>query len=340
MHLGEDIAKIHNRMIEVIRGKLNVWQISPITTIEDFQYVLQSWETYFRRGDRGRYARYSNGLTGLESIIDSYSRGLGLSKLPHFNRSDLDEVSEWLEANLPITVSEELATQAVEANNNNNLRLAIFNYVIALEQTLQQYLAKQFRAKLDTDVDAKEIDYFLRSDQTNAKDKLNILLRLVIHESWLRGIDFQKIETAIEARNKIAHGETINVIDRYSDIDWKLTFRNIESLIKSLTDATRLIDKGPEIKALAEAFHQNYNSYPSIWIYKKHQVTCEIILYFDDMHTEEMLVEMVDTLITKRSEQDDRFNASQHLAVTFIEFPDKKFATWKAERLRILGENS
>lgn len=331
--LGDDILKVHNRLIRVLRGKLKAWQASPLVATEDYKFLLPNWKTYYKGEDNKRFKRYTNGPVGLDEFVKAYSDSSALSKTAHFSHADLEEASEWLEENLPITVTEELSAQAAEAHSDNNLRLAIFNYVVALEQSLQQYLSKQLNTKLSEVAEAKDINEFLSSAQMSVKNKLNVLLRLVIHESWLRDIDFAKIELAIKARNKIAHGSTVEVDDRYMGVDWPAVFKNVEALIKALTDATLLIDKDPEIKNITDDFYKKYSTYPTIWLHRHHKMTCEIMLYYGDDRADERLQDMATFLGTQRTTQDRRFIAKDHLIVNFVQFPSNVFAKWKSGKV-------
>ncbi len=236
-----------------------------------------------------------------------------------------------------MTVADELLAQAVEARKSNNLRLAVFNYTTALEQVVQEYLSKKLERKLAGFSNDKRIKDFLRSDNTRFKDRLDIILRLLIHESWLKDVEFDMVNKAIEARNKIAHGETITVLDRFGDVNWEVVFTNVEALIESLSNATLLVDANDEIKIISKAVKDAHNVHPLVWVHKAHRLTSEVTLYAGDPRAEIDLQAVVATIANKRVEQDSRFKANQHLTVTFFEYPKKRYATWKSGELNLSG---
>ncbi len=336
--LYEDIQRIHNRTVEVYRGRLKAWQFTPISnTSKNAQSELKTWGTKYRHGTSGRYKDYVYPTTGgLAGLLSSYS-GLFVSRTLHIDSPELEDASEWLEEGKPITVTEELLTQAIEARKNDNLRLAVFNYTTALEQVLQEYLNKKLKQKLNRPSTDKAIKEFLKSDNTRFQDKLGIILPLVIHQSWLKGIDFDKVNIAIRARNKIAHGETVNVLDRFANVDWEDVFHNIEALIEELSNVTLLLDADDDIRALSKTARETHDAVTSIWVYKQHRVGCEVVLYAGDSREEAQLLAIVNTISSKRQEQDSRFQTNKHLTVTFFEYPKKRYATWKAGSLTFVG---
>lgn len=336
--LYEDIQKIHNRTVAVLRGRLRAWQLNPLArSMDSAKADLKNWETQYRNGDNGRFKEYNYSVEGgLGGLIESLG-SLYAPRTIHVDSSKLEDPAEWLEENKPVAVTEELLAQAVEARKSNNLRLAIFNYIIALEQVTQEYLSKQLKRKLAGSTNDKRIKDFLRSDNTRFKDKLDIILRLLIHESWLRGIDFYMVNKTIEVRNKIAHGETITVRDKFGDVDWEVAFKNVEALIESLANATLLIDASDEIKAIAKSVDDAYDTYPMIWVHKAHKLSSEVTLYSGDPPAESDLQAIAATIAAKRLEQDSRFKANKHLVVTFVEYPKKRYATWKAGKISFHG---
>lgn len=330
--LGHDILSIHNRTVNVLRGRLKGWQLSPIESPKDFRTYLTGWKTQYRHGARGRFSTYQfstgGGLRGWLEAYQSHNFPQSL----HFDRPQIEDIAEWLEENKSITVTEQLLVQALEAEQSNNLRLAILNYMTALEQKLSEYLSIKLNQKLGEALKDKIKD-FLRSDNTKFEDRVFVILPLVIHESWLRDIDMLKIKTAIEARNKIAHGETVSVTDRYAQTDWKSVFSNIRSLIEALTNASILAEASSEIKEMAKEIQKTYNLYPTIWVHSQHRVSSDIILYSGDKRDENTLMMMAANLSNIRKEQDDRFQAERHLTIDFYEFPKKHFARWKANEI-------
>ena len=330
--LGNDILSIHNRTIEVLRGRLNGWQLTPIETPKEFKTYLTGWKTRYRRGSRGRFSTYTFTTTGgLMGLLENY-QSLSAPKTLHFDHPQLEDISEWLEENKPITVTEQLLVQAIEADESKNLRLAILNYMTALEQKLSEYLNIKLEQKLGHEL-KENIKNFLRSDNTRFEDRVFVILRLVIHDSWLRDIDMEKIKTAIEARNKIAHGETVTVVDRYAQTDWTVVFSNVRSLIDALTRASILAEASTEIKQMANEIHTNYRTYPAIWVHTYHRVSAEIILYSGDSRDEATFNAIARNLSQKRQEQDTRFIPKNHLTIDFYEFPKKRFARWKNNRV-------
>lgn len=326
--LGKDILSIHNRTVEVLRGRLKGWQLSPIETPREFKTYLTGWRTQYRRGERGRFSTYTFASTGgLRGLLETY-QSHNFPQTLHFDHPQIEDVSEWLEENKPITVTEQLLVQAMEAEQSNNLRLAILNYMTALEQKLFEYLNIKLEQKLGQGLKEK-IKLFLRSDNTRFEDRIFVILPLVIHDSWLRDIDMEKIKIAIEARNKIAHGETVIVVDRYAQTDWATVFSNVRSLVEALTRASILSEASSEIKQMANEIHATYETYPTIWVHKHHRVSADIILYSGDSRDEATFNSMADKLSQKRREQDTRFIPENHLTIDFYEFPKKRFARWK-----------
>lgn len=336
--LGKDILSIHNRTVEVLRGRLKGWQLSPIETPKEFKTYLTGWKTLYRRGERGRFSTYTIANTGgLRGLLETYQNH-NFAQTLHFDHPQIEDVSEWLEENKPITVTEQLLVQAMEADRSSNLRLAILNYMTALEQKLFEYLNIKLEQKLGEELKEK-IKRFLRSDNTRFEDRIFVILPLVIHDSWLRDIDMEKIKVAIEARNKIAHGETVIVVDRYAQTDWTAVFSDVRSLIDALTGASILTEASSEIKEMANEIHATYKTYPTIWVHKHHRVSSDVILYSGDGRDETTLISMADKLSKKRCKQDARFSPKNHLTIDFYEFPKKRFARWENNRVTFTADN-
>jgi hypothetical protein len=335
-HLGKDILRVHNRTVDVLRGRLKGWQLTQVEEPKDYRTYLTGWKTKYRRGSAGRFAIYRiNTTSGLRGLLEAYQFNNFPQNL-HFDFLQVEDISEWLEENKPITVTEQLLVQAMEAERSSNLRLAVLNYMTALEQILSEYLNKKINQKLGPRLETR-VKKFLRSDNTKLEDRLYVVLPLVIHKSWLRDIDFDKIKIAIEARNKIAHGETVNVADRYSNTDWDNIFINIRSLIDALTRAAILTNASAEIKAMAEQLKDAYNTYPTIWVHRQHRVSVEIVLYSGDPTDEQSLAAMANNLSQKRAEQDTRFSAGRHLTVDFYEYPKEHYARWRAGSITFIN---
>lgn len=336
--LGKDILSIHNRTIEVLRGRLKGWQLSPIETPKDFKTYLTGWKTQYRRGKRGPFSTYTVANTGgILGLLETY-QAHNFPQTLHFDHPQIEDVSEWLEENKPITMTEQLLVQAIEADRSSNLRLAILNYMTALEQKLFEYLNIKLEQKLGKEQKEK-IKSFLGSDNTRFEDRIFVILPLVIHDSWLRDIDMEKIKVAIEARNKIAHGKTVSVVDRYAQTDWAAVFSDVRSLIDALTGASILTEASSEIKEMANEFHATYKTYPTIWVHKHHRVSSDVTLYSGDSRDEATLNSMAKKLSQKRYEQDPRFKPENHLTIDFYEFPKKRFARWKNNRVNFIANN-
>jgi len=323
----DDIVLTHNRLVDVVRGSAHAWTL-PRIGIEPDTAAYQSslWKVEYSRSGRGRYSKvtYKAEIRYLAIRV----HGRGRASTTHLDLTQIDEATEWLEDNKQISIVDELVTQALEAKDNSNLRLAVFNFVTALEQSLNEYLFKNLQNKLGHECPKNDINAFLKTGGTRLEDRLNILLKLQIHESWLRSINFSKIKTAIRARNKIAHGETVQVIDLFGSVDWDEVFKNIRALINALRRATLLIDSRDEIRTIGQEFNKKFNTYPSIWINPFHNVSCEVTLYYDNKRDNESLSEMITCLGNLRSQQDARFEFGRNLRVTFHDIEKNIIAIW------------
>ncbi len=95
LKLYEDIQKIHNRTIAVLRGRLRAWQLAPLSnSTNDTKADLKSWSTQYRNGGRGRFKEYNYSVEGgLEGLIKSYS-GLYASRTIHVGLPELEDPAE------------------------------------------------------------------------------------------------------------------------------------------------------------------------------------------------------------------------------------------------------
>jgi hypothetical protein len=320
----DDIVVAHNRLVDVVRGTAHTWTLPRISAeLDAVEYQCSLWKAEYSFSGRGRYSKVTY-KAELKDLVRIYRR----TSTTHLDATQVDEAIEWLEDQKQVSIIDELLTQAIEAKDNSNLRLAIFNFVTALEQSLNEYLSKNMLDKLGADCSKSAISAFLKTGGTKLEDRLNILLKLQIHGSWLRSINFPKVMTAIRARNKIAHGETVRVIDLFGDVNWDEVFKNIRALINALRRATLLVDSRDEIKAIGQEFNKKFNTYPSIWINPSHNVSCEVTLYYDNKRDDESLMEMINSIGCYRSQQDARFKVARNLRVTFYDIEKKIIAIW------------
>lgn len=335
--IHEDVLRIHNRHIKILRSKLKAWQFEELKPGTNILRDLDSWKTEYRFGSKGRFKVFNSAPPMTFSEMYGAKRGHTV----HIDRSDIEDVSEWLEdGTRNIEVLDELLAQAKAFEVGDNLRLSILNYTSALELALRQYFIKRLPSKVQPRSDSDGvIKEFLRSDSTSLKNKIRVILPLVIDKSWFKDVDLDLIMKVIEARNKIAHEGLIDIAQKFPTVDWTKALGNVGMLIDSLQTLEYLFDSNPEIRHIKDRFYKRFSIYPQVWLYSKyHRTTLEIVFGAADNKSDTRLREMTKEIITIRRSQVSRFDQRQHLTVSFFKYPRERFATYRNGKLHYINK--
>jgi len=329
--IHDDVLRVHNRHIGILRSKLKAWQFEELKPGTNIPRDLEGWKTEYRFGVTGRFKMVKGVLP--MSLIDILS--LRPNFTVHIDRNDMDDISEWLEDGAKdIQVLDELLAQAKAFEIGDNLRLSILNYTAALELAIRQYFHKKLPQRINPSPDMGTINSFLTSTSTTLEQKIRIILPLVIDKSWFKDIDLNLINDVIKARNKIAHDGLIDVTSKFPDVDWKKALVSTNLLIDTLQTLEYLLDSSPEIRHIKDGFYKKFSQIPNVWLYSKyHKTALEVVFYSGDSRSDETLREMIKETSSIRIAQVARFKPSKHLTISFFKYPRERFATYRNGKL-------
>lgn len=240
----------------------------------------------------------------------------------HFTESSQIEAQGWpqvleaLEDGKDPTPEQEFVTNAMGHLRRRNLRLALLEAIICLEIVLTQFLKAHLT--ILTGVPESRAKKFL-TPEVGLTARLSALLNMTLHESYLKGVELEKVMKAVEWRNTIIH-KTGRLPVGITDATLEEGIKAVLALALMLAERRDHIRAWPELSKIRDLIAEKAKIFPpSIWLLRNHFVRMEIqfmpsVEALDYPLTCEALSREAVTLLKQR---DTRFNQEIHLYIDF-----------------------
>lgn len=222
------ITKVVNHCVQAIRNFGMVPHIHEI--LEDYpraECILYFWSVQISN-DNKEWTQIILNPSNLEQLKNYFSY-----KQPPSGRleaSKWHEIEKALTNDLKPSPEREFLTNSVENLKIKNYRLALIEAIIGLEIVLTRYLTGYMQ--YERHLSKTRINGII-SPSLDLTTRVSVLLELIIEPEYLRGIDIEKILSAISWRNSVIH--------KTGNIPWGVTEKELKEAINEVLNLITLL---------------------------------------------------------------------------------------------------
>jgi hypothetical protein len=263
---------------------------------------------------------------------------VGFSSKAELDVAYWGRIKEVLEDNLDIAPEDEFLTNTIGHLRTRNFRLAIVDAVIGLEIVLGKYL-RSYLAIAKKMPNAR-INAFLQND-FGLTQRLEGLLDLTMHESYLRDVKLDQVLKAVKWRNHIVHKSG----NLPADIPLVMVREHIFAVLglaRVLAELHVDISAFPDRGKIGEKLKANWSGrigWPNLWIKPWHKVYAEVACGIGPPLTSEEMKAIAEELGGYLKARDKRFDPNIHLHVYFKNFLAGTIGSYENGRVFLEGES-
>lgn len=308
---------------------------------EPIEEILRSWKPEMSSDG----ATWDNALPPVSDLRYRSLFGLagrsgfasGFPSKPEMQMRYWSRIQEVLEDNLEIAPEDEFLTNTIGHLRTRNFCLAIVDAVIGLEIVLAKYLRSYLA--IAKKIPNTRIKSFLRND-FGLTQRLEGLLDLTMHESYLKDVKLDQVLKAVNWRNQIAH--------KTGQLPADVPVATVREYISAVLDLARTlaelyvnISASPDRERIGEKLKTNWSErigWPQLWIKPWHKVYGEIGCGIGAPLTREEMNAIATELGGYLKARDKRFDPTSDLHVKYKYFMGDPIGTYIFGQVFLEGE--
>lgn len=256
------------------------------------------------------------------------------TRLPSLDAKYFRDVVDAIEEGREPYPEEEFSINALEFLEENNFRMAVVEAVIGLEIVLTEFLRKYYKNKQK--YGRKKLKKLLSSN-LSIWYRVVAILRLIMSDTDLSGIDLDKVLKVINWRNHVVHREG-KLPDEAKEENVRKNFVHIWTLSAILRTKIREIEQAPIFKSLTDELRENLNI-RYLWVSPrgKRKRAKLGVRYISDVPPDNEIEKIAKTAEGLLSEKIPDFKPKQDFYARFYTYPNKTIARYYNGKLYKVG---
>lgn len=323
-----------NRVLRAIRNAGTVTHLREFSTeAQDPDDALEEWQVETsEEGNEWRRVVYRE--RGLEEVLMwQMMRENRHSRHSHLDASRWPMIVEAVEDNLPPRPEQEFVANSIEYFLDGNLRMSLIEAVVGLEIVLSEFI----REDLASRGFARNRITDLLGPQLDLRTRLELLLPLILSPAEVDATNRGLVANAVSWRNKAVH--LTGRLPEVPRAEVRARIDAVLSLVERLAMKVYQLKAAPEVTTIENAVAQQFGILsPTLRAFPNHRIHARFSFGpFAPVPAQGVLENVVRELSQRLQARDARFNATEHLTVTFGNFM-RTFYIWTNGEFRVVEE--